>query len=364
MKCYIATYYQYDNYGTRLQNFALCRAIRKLGAEPVTLYIHSRKEAYRNIVKDVCSYIPSTTNRTNLWLNNRKKRQVFRNFYSKLCFEYMGYEELDNIDFSDGIAIAGSDQIWLPSHLAKNKRAASFFFLQFAPKEKRVAYAPSFGVEKIPDEMQEMYRKFLAEFAHLSIRESAGQNMIKNIINETVPVLPDPVFLLEKEEWREEFGNSVLKDRNEDYIVTYFLGKPGDLLQQKIKSYAEANHYKIVSIAGNYYRKEDVVPAPDEFVGILDGARAVFTDSFHASAFSIILGTPFCVFRRKDVEQFSRVETLLRTYGCLGGMADKDTFHERVLNISRDTEKIMKRERKKGLAYLCSIIKENEYDRR
>lgn len=363
MKCYIATYYQYDNYGSRLQNFALCQALRRLGAEPVTLFIHSKKEMCCNMVKEICSYFPIAHNRTNLWAVKRKKRRVFQEFNSKLCFEHMTYDELYHIDFSDGIAIAGSDQIWLPDVLARNKRDAEFFFLQFAPREKRAAYAPSFGVEKIPVEVQEDYRKYLVGFTHLSIREFAGQNIIRNLMDEWVPVLPDPVFLLKKEEWREVCRNSVLKCR-EDYILTYFLGKSDDYLQQKIKGFADKNHYNIISIAGNYAGKGEVIPSPDEFVRLVDGARAVFTDSFHASAFSIIMESPFCVFPRKDVEQFSRLETLLSTYGCLDAVADRDRFPESILNICTETKKIIKRERQKGLAYLSNIMKENKDNRR
>lgn len=363
MKCYIATFFQYDNYGTRLQNFALCQAIRKMGAEPVTLAIDNKMEKKIRFVKDICAYMPNVSSRQLIWRSNRKKRLVFQRFNKELCLQKVKYKELDKLDFSDALVIAGSDQIWSPMHLAERKQEAELYFLRFAPEEKRYAYAPSFGEEDIPDKMKDMYRRYLNEFEQLSVRETAGQALIRNITDLEVPVLPDPVFLLNKEEWEIAINSSDIVIPEGNYIVVYFLSRQSENVWRKIKSAAKLKNARIISISGNYYKKGELVPAPDAFIKLIDGAQAVFTDSFHGSAFSIIMQTPFLVFRRKDVEQFSRLDMLLDKYECRNVFVDNENqrdYDKMLCRSTTDKEKIMQAERQKGLTYIERIIRLND----
>lgn len=360
MKCYIATYYQYDNYGTRLQNFALCYTIKRLGHEPITLSITNKKE---NIIKDIFSYLPKVTKKQRLWLNNRKKRKIFKDFNRNLNFKNITYNELYKIDFSNAIAIAGSDQVWSPNHLMKKKREKELYFLKFAPKNKRFAYAPSFGVSQLSEEIKDLYKENLKEFKSLSVREVAGQKIILDLIDETVPIIPDPVFLMSKNDWKTITSN-VNKNRDEkEYILTYFLGEPNEKIKNRIEKYAKDNKYKIISIAGNSIKENDIIPAPDEFIELIENAKVVFTDSFHASAFSIIMTTPFFVFKREDVKQFSRIETLLKKYNCLDSIVDNIEIFSNSSDIilNRNTiliDEEIEKEREKGLNYLEDIIHE------
>lgn len=59
MKCYIATYYKYDNYGTRLQNYALCQVLKDYNITPITLYLKDKrniKNNVKNIMKNLLHY--------------------------------------------------------------------------------------------------------------------------------------------------------------------------------------------------------------------------------------------------------------------------------------------------------------------
>lgn len=363
MKCYIATFYQYDNYGTRLQNYAMCRAIQKLGETPVTITIYNKKEKFIRLIKDACSYLPIVSNRQRIWLNNRKKCRAFQNFNEQLCFQVMSYDELYNLDFTDAIAIAGSDQIWSPMHLADKKQETELYFLRFAPKKARYAYAPSFGLETIPENMKCMYSRYISEFEQLSVRESIGQAIIYNLTDLDVPVLSDPVFLLSREEWERSISDSKSIIPEGNYVLTYFLSKQSDVVWNKIRKCAKTRNAKIINIAGNYVDKDDIIPSPDAFVNLIDGAQAVFTDSFHGSVFSIIMQTPFLVFCRKDVNQFSRLDMLLNKYKLRDVFVDDEEGknYDMVLKkIAMNTEKIMEAERQKGLDYLEQMIQLNK----
>lgn len=325
---YIATYSQYDNYGSCLQNYALCCVVRKAGADPVTVCIRDIRYDMEIAVKYLLSFIPFCR-KGRFWINDRKKSRVFKQFKKRNNIRKLSYRKLCGLAVEDSIAIAGSDQIWNPASIFRYPQNVKLYFLRFFPKQKRYAYAPSFGVKHIPAELAEDYRTYLNEFNLLSVREPEGRNIIKALTGKEVPVLPDPTFLLTRKEWDEVTGG-IKRIFHFPYLVIYFLSRQSDAALEHIYKYAEKKGWSVVRIAGNEYVKGQIIPAPDEFVKIVGEARAVITDSFHGAAFSIILNTPFVVFRRTDVDQFSRVENLLNVYGLTdaycapGSMPDYD----------------------------------------
>ncbi len=361
MKCYIATYYKYDNYGTRLQNFALSQALKEYDLNPITLYLQehkSFKQVALSNIRQVLTFLPIISLKQKIWLNEFKKLKAFNDFNKLLNFKEMEVNELDSLDFDDAIAIAGSDQIWSPNHLRNHPDDIKLFFLQFVPKNKRYAYAPSFGVSSIPNEFKKLYKANLMDFNEVSVREEAGKQILKDLIDEDVLIVPDPVFLLNKEEWRKKLELNKEND-GEKYVLSYFLGMPDYELKNKIENYSKKNGYKIKNVAGNYYEKGDFVPSPDQFVELIDKAELIFTDSFHACAFSIIMGKPFFVFKRNDVKQFSRIETLLNKYDCLDCIMSKESFKEidgRLQKIDFNKETELKTEQIIGLKFIEKII--------
>lgn len=65
---------------------------------------------------------------------------------------------------------------------------------------KKVSYAASFGVKTIDDKYKETYAKLLSEFSSISVRESTGVSIVRELINKDVPMVADPVILLTSDE--------------------------------------------------------------------------------------------------------------------------------------------------------------------
>ena len=364
MKCYIATYYRYNNYGTRLQNYALCKFLNSKGIEPITIYLINPKTEsiyfVKTRIRNILSYLPNLTDKQKLWTNERKKNHKFKEFNKNLNLKKFNYKNLQQLNFKNAIAIAGSDQIWSPKHLKENKQDIPLFFLKFVPIEKRFAYAPSFGVSSISNDDIKLYKENLNFFKEISIRENDGRNIIENLINKSIPIMPDPVFLLTKEQWRSYLNYNNDDLLSDDFVLTYFLGIPDQDIINAIKKYANQHKYKIINITGNYFNNNDCIPSPDLFVGLIDKAKTVFTDSFHASAFSIIMNTPFLVFKRNDVKQFSRIETLLKKFDleiCKMEKNDLNKIEDYIKNIKlNNLENKLLYEQNLGTNFLDKII--------
>ena len=68
------------------------------------------------------------------------------------------------------------------------------------------------------------------------------------------------------------------------------------------------------------------ISAPEEFVRLIAGAKYVFTDSFHALAFSLIFHRDFYCFRRNlpsEIQQESRLLDLLSDLSIEGRYAER-----------------------------------------
>ena len=101
---------------------------------------------------------------------------------------------------------------------------------------------------------------------------------------------------------------------------------------------------------------DKIVPTgPIEFVDLVNNAKCVLTDSFHGTAFSINLHTPFFVFSREygsASSQSSRVESLLRKMK-MESRLDSERSSDEVTNINFNySEGILEEERRKVGDYI------------
>ena len=75
---------------------------------------------------------------------------------------YTAFDQLQAAPPAYDVYVAGSDQIWNPK-IFPDGRFDPVFFGAFTDRRK-VAYAPSFGIPQIPEEMEEELRGYLDQF--------------------------------------------------------------------------------------------------------------------------------------------------------------------------------------------------------
>lgn len=309
MKIGIVTIPDFNNYGNRLQNYALQVAVEKLGVECHSLVLHRP-----NLIK---SYIKS------LIINNgkslREKRLDMLRLKAFLNFDHKYVNTIELPDkFTSELAkkyeyfLVGSDQVWNP---AWSKDLFHRMFLEFANDDQKIAYAPSFGVSEIPNELRKKYADGLKSFAKLSVREESGASIVKTLINKEIPVVLDPTMLLNSQEWK-EVAKLPSAIKNEKYLLTYFLGGTNNEYKSCINKMAKEKHLKVLNLLDKE-TKEMYANGPAEFLGLILNADLVLTDSFHASVFSILFERQFIVFNRlgSGAGMSSRITTLLKKFG-------------------------------------------------
>jgi len=128
----------------------------------------------------------------------------------------------------------------------------------------------------------------------------------------------DPTLILSNMQW-----DKVASDRliSKPYILCYFLGN-SERVRELAKEYADKCKLVTVNIqnATAQYHSSDVgfgdvvyeAPSPREFLSLIKHAEYVFTDSFHAMAFSFIFRRQFLVFERQNYDSMgTRVKSFV-----------------------------------------------------
>lgn len=334
-----------DNYGNKLQNLAVQMILERHGADVETIILDVKQgirkptakcqTAKKLLPNYIVKVLKSRFKNKYLYKNERdgvfksvkfaknidwkvlqkNREESFKRFtdknlkvsLNKLSLINKDEDWLDHYDYF----IAGSDQVWNPTY----PETSSLNFLQFTSKEKRIAFAPSIGLSKLPESVKPLYKKWISEIPHLSVREEAGAKIIKELTGREVPVLADPTLCVSREKWQ-EIEEKPNFDTESPYVFTYFLGNETNKYRRYIEKYAKQNGYKIINVF-DLRESEHYAVNPAQFIYLIHNAKAVFTDSFHGSVFSIIFKTPFIIFDRVETGgkgMSSRIETLLKTF--------------------------------------------------
>jgi len=366
LKIAINTIIDYFNYGNRLQNYALQLVLQKLGNDVVTIKnvtdIQQKKPSLSIRVHDLCKKqgivkgsVHFFENRINRWKYkqiDQDRRNNFIEFSNKYIAEsdFSVDEQTTDFDFDKYIDayVVGSDQVWNYNF----SRFSDLDFIGYSSKPK-ISYAASFGVNQIPDNLREMFRKGLDSFDYLSVRESVGKNIVKTLCpNKNVEQVLDPTLLIGMKEWMSLLTGS--RTYTHKYLVVYFLDLPDTSTMDYIENYALSEHLEI-KILGSRIDPDLWIADPVEFVNIFSQADAVFTDSFHACVFSIIFNKYFEVFNRNNsgLSMNSRIDTLLDILEL------PDRWHGKNSRHTIDYAKVMDKleiQKKNSLEYLSTTL--------
>ncbi len=333
MKIGILTFPNSKSYGATLQMRALYHVCQDLGYDVEILNYH------------------------NLWMKQEKHTELFQGtdkgaawakkmaadlIHTRMIRRFSKFEgqmnkyprratsdktRLPQIAARYAAVICGSDQVWNPDIINFDRS----FFLDFCgPETARISYAPSFGVEQLPDDFGKEVSEELKKFHSISVREKAGQQIVHTLTGNEPQIVVDPSLLLDAEQWRSYETKYSRADG--DYILYYTIRGSKTLWEHCLKL-AEKTNMKILRIGGNIIKKHTKKQAnveyvcdigPDEWLYLVRNARYVVTNSFHGTAFSVN-------FRKSFYVEFSSL-----TNSRLSNIINMLSLEDRVLTA--DTE--------------------------
>ncbi len=348
MKVGIITFHFVTNQGALLQCYALQKVLENLGHHSEIIdyrpYYHvfryavkknpfayakwyySKYPKWRRI-KRIRLYLSTfvkccKSNVTKRELPARKHIDLFISNYLRLSRPYKSLDDLRNDPPKLDAYVSGSDQIWNPDILDHQYDPA--YFLSFGDENvRRLTYAASVG--RSPNEMeQRQIHNLCKRIDYVSLRENDRETI--EAVGKPVCVCLDPTLLLDKEDYQSIENRACLNE--EPFIFVYGFETNEDI--KNAVGYA-ASKYNCKIINGSPSRiKLDCdcklvdCYGPDGFLGYIDKATCVVTNSFHGTALSIVYQKEFiCV---PHMTRGARMRELL----------DKLGLNDRLWNSSSD----------------------------
>lgn len=291
MKAGLLTFYHLHHYGALLQATATQRALASLGWECETVDYFVNQD--NRILKPPTSPGRAASDAYNA-LRYAALRRRWRRFedFSRAHLRltprrYESLEELRKAALPYDLLVSGSDQIWNPV-IFPDGRFDPVFFGAFSPLRK-IAYAPSFGVPRLPEGMEGELKGYLEGFSHLSVRELQGREIVRRASGREAAVVLDPTLLLTAAEWSALAAAEPPAPGG--YILCYCIARPGPL-EPYIRRLAEETGLPVLQLCGTrrkVHPKARLIfdAGPAEFLSLFQNAAYVCTNSFHGTVFSV-----------------------------------------------------------------------------
>ncbi len=367
MKIGILTFHSQLNYGGVLQAVASYTYLKKQGYDAVVVdrWLDRANVALwgifapRSFKSFLLDWIRLFVRQCIFGGDVRHSRRIFRtvrfiqkNLIRTKCHFYR-WEELEREELEFDALYVGSDQVW-----SYTWQSPDVYLLEgLHRKIPALSYAASIGRTSIPDEYKPLYRRGLARFSAISVREKSAKKLIENLLtaknnviaseakqsqssNKPIMHVVDPVLLLERADWERIADTKVHEG---DFIFCYILRESMVDVLPKIIAFSNRDKVK-VKIYGhgpylsfslkrphNYIFKNWALnlkllfsrvsvclsSGPKEFVHDIATAKGVVTDSFHATMFSAIFDKDVRVVRpqnKDSSEMFSRMDEFVQNY--------------------------------------------------
>ena len=216
--------------------------------------------------------------------------------------------------------VCGSDQIWNP---AITGGLDPVFFANFPGDHKKISFAASMGASSFSNKNLALVETWINEMDACSVREIQTQEYLSGLVSIPVEQVLDPVFLLEKEDYETIMAPSKEK---KPYVLLYCVVS-SPIAMQAAKETAERYGLPLIEIrSSNDYcvgYKQVCNIGPAEFLRYIQDAAYVLTNSFHGTAFSILLEKNFLVIDNKA--RGSRITDLLQLVGLSDRLTEGGT---------------------------------------
>lgn len=322
----LLTFHWADDYGAMLQAYALKCCLEELGGEKVEIIPYAPvKLAGRYWLLPIVGIETDKKVRYFFWrygfkrnifhlgtfLRRRKNMRRFRRLYltRKQAVRKAGRLSLEK--YSQ--VFIGSDQVWNPE-ITVGLDDAYMGNIKEKGNCRLIAYGASFGKDSLPEEYHADFKKAVNQnFSEISMREKSVAPFVKTFFPGNVTDVLDPAFLLTQKEWKK-----IAKLPKQKGYILYIFTEYNVLMLQFLHNLSVKLRKEVIQLTMPWERhREDWIrleaeSGPSEYIGYFQNADYVVTNSFHGTAFSILMEKKFLVFSHSDKNV--RIENLLERF--------------------------------------------------
>lgn len=162
----------------------------------------------------------------------------------------------------------------------------------------KIAYSASRGAKGYTKQQEEQFLELTKDFDFISVREKSLKEYMESICDKPVTQVIDPVFLQEKE----FYFNLANKPKKKGYVLLYVvMDKSHDLVETAVR-FAVEHDLDVIELSEDM---EDAhIPegtshpvlydlGVEDWLGYMENASYIFTNSFHGCCLSIIMQKQF-----------------------------------------------------------------------
>lgn len=325
------------NYGGILQAWALKTVLEREGHQVWNL-IHKGKISLLAKIKQCGRRIISK------YIKHRPGVEIFRSEkntrikntlpFIKKHFRYLDIN--DSLPYKVDAIVVGSDQVWRREYAGSHLED---YYLRFAERTNipKISYAASFGVDyyEYSESERLMASRLINKFAAVSVRESSGIDLCKNMLGIKDAVqMPDPTLLLEKEDYLSLIPGMIPIEVTTS-LFRYVLdpSKESKLAIEYIEKELGVQSFTVHSRIDDWNAplNERIQPPLENWIHAFKTCEFVITDSFHGCVFSIIFNKNFIVVGNKK-RGLARIESLLEQFGLSHRLLDVDSVDDKTID--------------------------------
>lgn len=334
MKIGILTVFDAVNYGSFLQAYCLQSVIQKKSNAQVRMIKDSSLLYEKWRITSLISYNP----------RKAKFKGKLATGYLKSWKNFKVSSVRDQFD----LVIVGSDEMWEVNNITMKPRPS--FWGKGIKTRRLVTYAVSSNSAKTEQLGKYAFiEEGLKKFERVSVRDVSTFNAYRPLLDLEPVYCIDPTLLVDL--------HQIAKKQNKyrNYILCYtYTFKPETL--KAVKELSEKYGKKIIVVGQNFEWADESIPAdPFEFLGLLENADFVVTDTFHGTVLSIALNKQFVTAAYKEkvfriIEQFDLLDR------NIDGCSSVISYYQREIDYSPINRKIDKL-RQQSLEYIDECLK-------
>ena len=334
MKVGIITVFDAVNYGSYLQAYCLQRVLNEKGCNNIRMIKDSSLLYEKWRITSLISYNPHKIK-----------------FKSKLAMGYMkAWRQFKKTRTKTGydIVIVGSDEMWEVNNITMKPRPV--FWGVGLQTKKLVSYAVSSNTAKTDDlKRYPFIEEGLKKFNKISVRDKSTYAAYSPLLHEPPTLCIDPTLLIDL--------HKIAKHtyKRDNYILCYTYTFKAETLAA-VKKLAKDCKKKLIVVGQNFEWADETIPAdPFEFLGLIEDADFVVTDTFHGTVLSIALNKQFVTAAYKEkvfriIEQFDLLDR------NIDGCSSVISYYQREIDYSPINRKIDKL-RQQSLEYIDECLK-------
>lgn len=359
----LITYHNALSYGACLQAFATVKILKKSGGN---VQVIDFENAYESRQKELgflkhgsAKEIVATLVKRFFFKNEICKKRAFGKFKEKYDLTEQKYYNVSEMqDIVADTFVVGSDQVWNPEISGAIEPA---FFLDFGKADRRISLSSSMGSYCYDSVQQDYVKKQLDKFDAISVREDHAKCQLEQAgINKEIKVTLDPTLLVDDQEWVQFYKiseSNLISEKK--YILAFVIGNhKREEISEIFKYYSSLLGLPIWRIMLNTHRTKNVDrviagATPEEFVELIDKASFVITDSFHGTAFSINMKTPFALLLNANA---ARMTELVKKCNLKSRIIKPGYYPDPKECCFDDSEKYLNRKRNEDLCWIKSNI--------